>query len=330
MRIRPPRSLLPELLCLIFLTAGCAYAQSSSGNPKSALPDVSRAELEHLHPAVFKDLKTLISGLANDPNPSAKYVEEEFLRCKFTPLKVGNLGRAILVEGAPGHGATNATMLNIYLPEHGSYRRILEAAGFGPAATGEAAIPDLVFGWTFGVCHAKYYRYTFNKGRYETTGCDQESEGASPGSDDCSIQSCSGENLAKFPNPWSQQLNSTEGKSGQLLVGRTGTGAEILAEARENGPCRINPAIVPEVATADHHLVPPGNQVPFSTASDAIGRCGTLRSTSGRWETSDSTNTSINMLGIATCVHSTKQPAKITYSGTLSGQRYTPARLSCN
>ncbi len=214
---------------LLFLIVGCVHTQSSLDS-RNTLPDISRAEFKQLRPVVFNDLKALIARVENEPSPTPKNIEEEFLRCKFTPLQLGTLGRAILVEGEPGHGATNATMLNIYLPEHGSYRLILQAGGFGPRATGDSSIPDLVFGWASGVCHAKYYRYTFKKSQYDTAACDQESEGAPPSPDDCAIHSCGGGHLPTFPSPWPEEPDQAKQSAHTLIVGKSSTGKQILSD----------------------------------------------------------------------------------------------------
>ena len=98
MRHKLLRFPLLKSLCFILLALGCAHAQSS-GNISSGtnLPDVSRSELERLRPVVLADVKAFLAQ--SEPKPSQNSVEEEFLRCKFTPVKLGILGRAILVEG---------------------------------------------------------------------------------------------------------------------------------------------------------------------------------------------------------------------------------------
>jgi hypothetical protein len=139
----------------------------------------------------------------NNDRVSAADLDDEFQRCTFTPITLGALGPAVLVEGQPGSGAANAGMLNIYLRSNGSYRLIAEGGGFGPRiVAGPAGIPDLVFGWASGVCHAQYNHYRWQNGHFDVDACDQEEESA-PGSDDCRITACEGtRKLPTFSNPW--------------------------------------------------------------------------------------------------------------------------------
>jgi hypothetical protein len=221
------RFLLPTSFCVL-LTCGFGFAQSqlpSSPTPKKstqATPGISARNLARLRPVVLQDLRALVAGVYNIEDPSAAYLEEEFQRCQFTPLTLGTLGPAVLVEAQPGHGKTNASMLNIYLPSHGSYRRIVEAEGFGPEIVpGPKSIPYLVFGWSFGVCHTKSHRYRYQSGKYSIDACNQETGGENGGS--CLIESCEG-SLPTFHDPWQDQ-------------------SEPKDASAEEGPCIVSAAL---------------------------------------------------------------------------------------
>ncbi|HEX7158224.1 MAG TPA: hypothetical protein VF214_04390 [Edaphobacter sp.] len=180
-----------------------APPSNTHGRPAKADQRISTGDLARLRPVVQQDLKTLLAHVYNDDNLSAADLEDEFQQCKFTPLALGALGPAVLVEAGVGHGMANATMLNIYVPSHGTYRRVAEAAGFGPRIVpGPERVPDLVFGWASGVCHATFQRYRYQSGKYVRDACDQEYDNG-----DCAIKSCIGLglNLPTFPNPWPEQ-----------------------------------------------------------------------------------------------------------------------------
>jgi len=132
-----------------------------------------------------------MARVEND-KPSSADVAQEFRRCKVTPVKLGKLGIAMVVKEQPGNGATNAAMLNIYVSSHGTFRRILESEGFGPEIiSGSKPVPDLVFGWAAGVCHATYYRYHYEHDKYVADACNQE-EASTSDDDQCSVRACEG------------------------------------------------------------------------------------------------------------------------------------------
>ena len=98
----------------------------------------------------------------------------------------------------------------------------------------------------------------------------------------------------------------------------------------QNG-CTITANVAPASATADHTLAPPGNQVQFTAQSSAVGNCPLAPDTLGTWSTSDTTNTSINQQGLATCLNATTTPATISNSGMVrSIKAFTPATLTCH
>ena len=191
--------------CLL-LACGCAFTQSQ--RPSSVLPNespwaqpgISPDELQRLHPVVLPELAGLLRRHYNE-NPSPVDVENEFQRCEFTPVSLGTLGRAIVVEAQTGRGKTNAGMLNIYVPNRGSYRRILEGMGFGPMILhGARPVPDLAFGLESGACHTKYFRYRYKHGKYVTDACYQEDRPADWNGGSCQVKRCD-EHLPKFSDP---------------------------------------------------------------------------------------------------------------------------------
>jgi hypothetical protein len=97
--------------------------------------------------------------------------------------------------------------------------------------------------------------------------------------------------------------------------------------------CTITAAVIPPSATADHSLLPPGNQAQFTTTSTVTGNCPLIPDQLGSWATSDTANTSISnqspTQGLATCLGATPAPATITYSGTVRGHTFTAATLTC-
>jgi hypothetical protein len=178
-----------------------AQPQTSSSSPWLATK-ISADELAKVRPVALPDLERLLQTIDND-KPSAEDVENEFRNCQFTLVRLGRLGIAVVVEAQAGHGKTNAAMLNVYAPSGNSYRRIVEAAGFGPEIfPGSASVPDLVFGWASGVCHTQYERYRYRHGRYSVDACNQEQEppGQNWNGDSCIIKSCGGA-MPTFPQP---------------------------------------------------------------------------------------------------------------------------------
>lgn len=188
------------LFCFV-LVSGFGFAQSSSAAGDSTDPasGISQTEVARLRPVVLKDLTTLMARVDND-TPLAADVEVEFTRCQFTRVTLGSLGSAVVVEAQPGHGASNAAMLNIYVESHGTFRRILAGEGFGPEIIpGSKAVPDVIFGWASGVCHTTYYRYHYNGEKYVADACNQEINDAND-DDRCAIKACEGK-LPTFHHP---------------------------------------------------------------------------------------------------------------------------------
>src|SRR5437868_5879820 len=183
----------------------CAQSQSGTsaknGGSAQSTQDLSTAELEKLRPVVEQDLKRVLARAYNIHNANAKDLDDEFKQCRLTHLDLGKLGAAVLVE----HGITNRNeeMINLYVPVHGSYRRIIAQAGFGPIILrGTRAVPDLVFGGTSGICTASLMRYRYTKGKYVADACDQEYRGDSADDGACPIRRCEAfPNLPTFPNP---------------------------------------------------------------------------------------------------------------------------------
>jgi hypothetical protein len=94
--------------------------------------------------------------------------------------------------------------------------------------------------------------------------------------------------------------------------------------------CSITANIVPASATADHSLPPPGNQALFSLQGSATGNCPKVPDKMGTWSTSDTTNTSIDNQGLATCQSgSSSVVATISNSSTIHGRSFTSATLKC-
>ena len=97
--------------------------------------------------------------------------------------------------------------------------------------------------------------------------------------------------------------------------------------------CIITANVTPASAIADHNLASPGNQVQFSTTSNVTGNCPLRPDMLGTWSTSDPGNTSISnqagSAGLATCLGATTTPATISNSGTVHGQGFTSATLTC-
>jgi hypothetical protein len=198
-------------LLSIFLVEACSFtlARSQAMSPAASGPssapssDVSAPELSRLRPIVMPDLKKLAATVdnENETDLDAAYIESLFQQCRFTRLTLGSLGPAILVESDLGGGMGNFGMLNIYLPAHSSYRRILAEQGFGPKfLSAPGPVPDFVFGWAEGVCHATYSHYHYQNGSYISNACNREVEGKG---DNCAIKTCKGSKLPTVPNPWS-------------------------------------------------------------------------------------------------------------------------------
>jgi len=190
----------------LFVAVGClAQLQTTSSTPDQVsakgAPSLSSAELAKLRPVVERDLKEVLARAYNLRDATAKDLDEEFKQCRFTGLKLGKLGAAVVVE----HGITNRNeeMINLYLPRNGSYERIIAQAGFGPIVLDASKeVPDLVFGGTSGVCQASLIRYRYTKGKYVADACDQEYRDGSADDGACPIRRCEATpNLPTFPNP---------------------------------------------------------------------------------------------------------------------------------
>jgi len=226
-----PRFLAMILLPLISL-APSAQTQSSPASEKQFTREVrlTSRQLERLRPVVKKDLAELLKTVTND-TPTAADVEDEFLHSQFTPMNLGALGPAILLEARAGHGASNAALLTIYVPDKNSYRRIVKTAGFGPEFDkATSTIPDLIFGWASGVCHTTYQHYRFKAGEYRIDACDQEAD-AEKG-DTCVVKSCENSSLPTFPDPGleaeAKDESNTPPPPSPYFTGASRSGEEIL------------------------------------------------------------------------------------------------------
>jgi hypothetical protein len=296
------------LLCAwAVVLAGAATASDQQSN--ASIPS---AELARLRPVVLPDLKAFLSNIYREPVSDADAVQE-FSDCKFSRLILGPLGPAILVEASAGHGKTNAAMLNLYVPDHGSFRRVAAAQGFGPEVMDRnGAPPDLVFGWTEGVCTVTYHRYHYEKGQYNVNGCAQEDRDSEPKTGEfCAIKECdSPGKLAVFDPPSNQMppdyLPKPDGAS-----------------------CVVSPGLEPAQAVADSAQPVPSNQVHFLFAARTTGDCQPAAIEGGTWTTSDPANTTVDARGKATCLHPTSTPAIITYTGTFKNHAFAPSSLSC-
>jgi hypothetical protein len=98
--------------------AGCPLSLAAAG--------------ERLCPVVLLDLKKLAATVDNDNDLDPEYLNDLWGQCRFSRVNLGSLGSAILIASNEGGGAANFGMLNLYLPDGNSYRRILAEAGFGP------------------------------------------------------------------------------------------------------------------------------------------------------------------------------------------------------
>ena len=93
--------------------------------------------------------------------------------------------------------------------------------------------------------------------------------------------------------------------------------------------CFITASVVPASAISDHNVPSPNNQVQFAADSNVRGNCPLIPDTLGAWSTSAPGNTSISGTGLATCLSATTTPATISNSGTVRGQKFTSATLTC-
>lgn len=302
------REYITQLLLCAWVVVLAGATTASGQQSKASIPS---AELTRLRPVVLPDLKARLSSIYGEPVSDADALQE-FSRCKFSRLILGPLGPAILVEAAAGHGKSNAAMLNVYVPDHGSFRRVAAANGFGPQVMDRVgAPPDLIFGWTEGVCTVTYHRYHYEQGEYNVNGCAQEDRNAKPKpGQSCAIKACeSTEKLAKFDPPLNQMppdYLKTDGAS-----------------------CVASPAIEPAQGAADSAQPMPGNQVQFVIAARTMGDCQPAAVEGETWTTSDQANTTVDGQGLATCLHPTSAPAIITFAGTFHKHAFAPSSLSC-
>ena len=175
----------------------------------------------------------------------------------------------------------------------------------------DGAPPDLIFGWTEGVCAASYSRYHYEKGQYNVNGCAQEDrDGESKPGEYCAIKACDGpERLAVFEPPWNRMP------------------PEYLPKP-DGASCVVSPALEPVQAVADSAQPAPRNQAHFLIAARTTGDCQPDAIEGGGWTTSDPANTTVDR-GIATCLHPTSTPAIITFTGVFKKRAFAPAFLSC-
>lgn len=195
------------LLLVTSLSYAQAQTQPSSATVKPALTKsegLSRQDLMRLRPVLLGDLRPFVERMDSTANPSPADMNDAFLSCKLTPLKLGKLGRVVLVEYDGFSSGPNVPMLNIYMPDGSSYRRIIDEGGFGPSIvprTG-SSVPDLLFGGGGGVCASTINRYRYIHGRYELDACDQEQRSPRVG---CQVTTCKdpAHPLPTFPDPTS-------------------------------------------------------------------------------------------------------------------------------
>ena len=176
------------------------------------------------------DLKELLTQM-NGEAPMPEELDQEFEACTFTALQLGKLGPAVLVQDLNFAGKSNLALINIYRPQNGEYKQLASGKGFVELLDGPAEIPDILYGWTLGVCHAMYYRLRYTAGTYTEDACNQEEEPAS-GGDTCGIEPCetSGGKLPTFLSPWESDL--VQRSRGHYVVGPALTVNEIENAAR--------------------------------------------------------------------------------------------------
>jgi hypothetical protein len=107
----------------------------------------------------------------------------------------------------------------------------------------------------------------------------------------------------------------------------------MAAGGTSSNTCRIDTAIIPPNATADHSAAVPGNQVQFSLASTVKGNCPLIADRAGVWSTSDPVNTTISnqapTQGLATCLKPAPTSATISNSSTVRGHAFPSVTLVC-
>lgn len=274
---------------------------------------LSKAEMRSLRPILLRDVRVAAATLYNDPRIKTKELNSSLQHCTFSKIKLGPLGTAVVVDWPAIPGAANSSMINVYLPEGKSWRKVAEGAGFGPRVVPRVqGIPDLVYGWTTGVCHATFNRYAYRKGSYQQDACDQEAYSSDSRESTCGIIACEGpKKWPTFEEPW-PVVSSDDGFPKTISNGV--------------GPCTPQPTLEPAVAT-----VVPGNSITFVISARFTGTCpsDSLSPTGGSWTTSDPLNTAVSSRGVVTCLHVTPQPVTIRYSGTSGGEPFSYAKLEC-
>ncbi|HEX7287705.1 MAG TPA: hypothetical protein VF532_16065 [Candidatus Angelobacter sp.] len=185
---------------------------------------VSVRELARLRPVVKRDLKKVLQRTRNINTPSAAELENEFQQCRFTPLQLGRLGRAVLVQDQ-SDGGKNVLLLNIYVPSRGSYRLLISEAGVGPLfLPGPGYAPDIIFG-TAGVCYS-LARYRYIAGKYQLDACIERQRDEH---DNCVVKSCG---KPSFPDPFvedAEQKSDSSPAPSPYFTGPGLTGKEIMS-----------------------------------------------------------------------------------------------------
>lgn len=199
-------SLIVVVASLSYIQARGQASPTSANSVKAKSEGFSRTDLMRLRPVLFRDLVPTAKLVYNDPDLRPADIEDAFLSCRFTPLRLGKLGPAVLVEWDGLSQVSNVAILNIYIPSSGSYRKIIAEEGFGPSIVPHvsSSVPDLLFGWASGVCHASFSRYSYDGDKYKLDACDEEypsSEG------NCDVRACKDparpQPLPTFPDPTS-------------------------------------------------------------------------------------------------------------------------------
>lgn len=199
------QKLVPATALAFCILTGAACAAGPQGETvpppaKGPAPSgVSVQDVEALKPLALNDLlKDLSEG---GEKPSQAYVREQFRRCKFRKLPLGNLGMGVLMEFHDPDGGPNSGSYFIYLRRNGRYSRIAEGGGFGPyVLAGLNGVPDLAFGSTSGVCTESFLRLRYSGTSYKPDACLQNVP--DPNSDDCHAEPCDdSRKLPMFPEP---------------------------------------------------------------------------------------------------------------------------------
>ncbi len=113
------RFLMPCLLAVF----SASYAQPSASSQKQPHESkITAQQLNQLRPVLEKDLAALLKTVYNDP-PSPQDIQYEFLHCQFTPLHLGALGPAILVEAQAGQSEALRKLIATHLPRSPGRRR---------------------------------------------------------------------------------------------------------------------------------------------------------------------------------------------------------------